>query len=135
MKATDKKIEKIFNEYYEGKISGKKVSIQKLMLKYGYSPNSAAICGITRSNKWQSLLDSIDDEPFIDKLKDIALNSKNDADAIRAIKEVLRLKNRYPEQQKQPKNLFQTQINNLLADDDEVIPATTYEDKQISGDK
>lgn len=117
----NKKIEKVFNEYFQGKLSGdKNARIQKLMEKHGYSKSSAAVCQITKTKKWQELLANIDDEPFLDELKNIALGKGKDSDKIKAITELLKLKKRYPEQQKAAaKNLFQTQINNLMADDDD----------------
>ncbi len=120
-KVIDKKVEKIFNEYYEGKVSGKKVAIQGLMEKYGYSLTSASMCAVTQTAKWQELLDSIDDEPFIKELEKIALGAGKDSDKIKAITEVLKFKGRYPDQQKIRGNVFQTQINNLLAEDDKDV--------------
>jgi hypothetical protein len=133
-KIIDKKIEKIFKEYMEGKLTGKKgVAIQKLMEKYGYSKNSASICQITQTRKWQQLLDGMDDEPLLKELKNIALSGDKDSDKIKAITELMKLKKRYPEQQKQStRNLFQTQINNLMADDNDVIDIPN--DKQTSED-
>jgi hypothetical protein len=128
-KIIDKKVEKIFNEYYEGKVSGKKVAIQGLMEKYGYALTSASMCAVTQTAKWQELLDSINDEPFIKELEKIALGAGKESDKIKAITEVLKLKKRYPDQQKGPRNLFQTQINNLLAEDDKNVIDIKNEDK------
>ncbi len=135
-KVVDKKIEQIFNEYIEGKLSGKKgVAIQKLMEKHGYSKTSASVCTITKTTKWQQLLESINDEPFIKELEKIALGDGKDSDKIKAITEVLKLKKRYPDQEKSPKQLFQTQINNLLAEDEkDIIEVEVNEDKQIPKD-
>ncbi len=119
----------------EGKLTGKKgVAIQKLMEKYGYSKASASICTITKTKKWQELLDKMDDEPLLDELKAIALSGKKDSDKIKAITELMKLKKRYPDQQKSPRNLFQTQVNNLLADDEKEIIDVPNNDKQISED-
>jgi hypothetical protein len=131
-KITEKKIEKIFNEYMQGKLSGEKVAIEHLMNKYGYAKTTSSTCQVTQTTKWQQLLEEINDEPFMQELQKIALGDGKDSDKIKAITEVLKLKKRYPEQQKSPKNVFQTQINNLLADDEEVIEI--HEDKQVSED-
>ncbi len=117
----DKKIEKIFNEYMEGKLSGKKVAIETLMKKYGYTANSALQCSVTKTQKWHELLEQIDDEPFMNELSKIALGGSKDSDKIKAITEILKLKRRYPEQQKTRGNVFQTQVINQYGEDERDI--------------
>jgi tRNA 2-selenouridine synthase SelU len=133
-KARDIRIKKVFEDYTESKLKGEKASVRKSMEKFGYAKSSAALCQVTKTKEWQRLLDTIDDRPLLKQLNKIAMSSNKDSDKIAAIKELLKLKKLYPEQNKSPRNLFQTQINNLLAEDDKPIEAEVYEDKQVPED-
>ncbi len=117
---TDLRIDKIFNEYYEAKINNEPVTLKELHKKYGYSDKSAQVHKAVQTVRWRELVESINDEKILKKLEDIALDAKKDSDAIRAIQELIKLKGgRYPDENKPNKNVFQTQINNLLSEEKE----------------
>lgn len=116
----DKKIENLFNEYYERTLAGENVNLYKLQKKYGYADSTAKSYRVTKTKSWQRCLDKVKDDALLDKLTDIALNAAKDSDAIRAIDKLFQLKNRYPDKGKSSGVTFQTQINNLLTEEEEV---------------
>ena len=88
------KQEKVFNKIVENR-----GNISKTMREVGYSEKTAKNPkNLTESKGWQELLNTIKDEPLLNRLNEIALNKKGARDSIEAIKEIHRLKDRYPKE-------------------------------------
>lgn len=79
-------------------LKDKKKNVSKAMRKAGYSEASAHNPqNFVNSRGFKQLLAQIDDEPLLDKLREIALDKKDKRANISAIKELLALKDRYPD--------------------------------------
>lgn len=73
-------------------------SMYKLMIKAGYTPETAKNpYRVFKTKSWQMLLAEIDDRPLLYRLLELAMNRKNEKVALDALKEVFKLKDRYPE--------------------------------------
>lgn len=105
-------IKKIFDEALEKVRKGEKPNIFGLMKKYGYSYYSAKAQKVTKTKTWAQLLKEIDDEPLLKKLNQIALDKKDKRANIEAIKEIFKLKDRYPKQ-KLAVELFEEELKKI----------------------
>ena len=86
----------VFNKMITKLANKEKVSISALMKEAGFSEGySHNPTDLTQSKGWKELLAQIEDGPFLDKLKEIALSDDKRA-AIESIKEIFKLKDRYP---------------------------------------
>ena len=87
------------------------------MREGGYSPTSAINPGKALLTKqgWQDLLDEIDDKPLMRRLKKLS-NSKNESIALKAIKELLVLKERYPKEKKSVKGAWVERKGLIMGD-------------------
>ena len=88
--ARDKLLEKIDKK--------QPIKMGEIMREVGYSEytsNNPEV-NLTSKKGWQQLLAEVEDKPLIDRLREIAVDD-NARDSISAIKELLTLKNRYPD--------------------------------------
>lgn len=73
-------------------------TMYQLMINAGYKPSMARNpYRVFKTKSWQMLLAEIDDRPLLYRLLELAMNRKNDKVALDALKEVFKLKDRYPE--------------------------------------
>lgn len=74
-------------------------NVSKSMRQAGYAKATAKNPKeLTESKGFQELLAEIDDQPLLDKLKDIALDKNDKRANLQSIDMILKLKNRYPKQ-------------------------------------
>ena len=67
------------------------------MIKAGYSATVAAKPALlTRSKGWQELLAEIDDQPLLQRLREIAMDRTDKRAALQSINTILQLKDRFP---------------------------------------
>lgn len=86
---------------------GSVLTMQDAMIKGGYSPQVARNPKVvTESKGWQELLLKYNDELLMDRLNDIALDNEDKRSSIEAIKEIFKLKDRYPAQRSKIIGLF-----------------------------
>jgi hypothetical protein len=92
---------------------GKPIRMGQVMREAGYSPKSAINPHLLLNSKgWKELLASIDEKPLLDRLKEIALSKKDKRASIEAIKELLKLKDRYPKE-KLKVELFEEELKKI----------------------
>jgi hypothetical protein len=96
---TNKKVLNIFEDYLKALSAGENPNLYQLQIKHGYTPASAKGYAVKRTDTWRELVDRIDDESILARFFQIVLTGK-DSDSIRAGKELLSLKNRYPKHTK-----------------------------------
>ena len=81
------------------KIVENRGNISKSMREVGYSKKTAKNPkNLTESKGWQELLEEIKDDPLLNRLNKIAISGKGARDSIEAIKEIFRLKDKYPKE-------------------------------------
>jgi len=86
----------VFDKMVQKLVNKEPISISKIMKEEGFSEGYAHNpTDLTQSKGWKELLAQIEDGPFLDKLKEIALSDDKRA-AIESIKEIFKLKDRYP---------------------------------------
>ncbi len=85
------RVKKVFDEYMRQLMNGDNPSLYQIQKDFGYSDYSAKSYQIKNTKTWQYLLDQIDDNQYLDRLHDIAMNGK-DTDSLRAIKMMLKMK-------------------------------------------
>ncbi|MDD4382517.1 MAG: hypothetical protein PHE21_04245 [Candidatus Dojkabacteria bacterium] len=98
-------IKKIQDEVIErvnkAKEYGNPINVSKwtkeAMLKHGYSERSARCLKVTQTKTWNQLLEGIPDSLTTDRLTEFVMDSDKRV-AMDAIKEVHKIKNRYPAQ-------------------------------------
>ena len=88
-------IKKVFDDTVEAVSIGKQPNMYQIHKQNGYSHSSARALKATQTQTWQFLLDQIKDEPLLERLTGIALESEPRA-SIGAIKMLLDLKDRFP---------------------------------------
>ena len=71
---------------------------------------------LTDAKAWDIMLEEIDEKPWLDKLRQISLSGKTDTGCISAIKEILSLKNRYPDKHLRINSLKATVTDVLIPD-------------------
>jgi len=104
---------RVFANVLERVRKGQKVSISAEMRKVGYSKEtSKKPSKITKSLGWKELLAQIQDEPLLTRLNEIALDNKDKRANIEAIKEIFKLKDRYPKQ-KLAVEIFEEELSKL----------------------
>jgi hypothetical protein len=103
-----------FNEIVKRIQKGEKVNLGEIMKQVGFTEASAHNPGknLLGAKGFQKLLDKIDDSKLLDKLNEIALTPGDNRNSISAIKELLTIKNRYPDKTVKV-NLFDEQIADL----------------------
>jgi len=87
----------VFNKMMERVANGEKVVIGELMREVGLSPATAHNPGknlISRPG-WQILMAQLDDAEFLDKLKEIGLDTADKRACLEAIKIIFQLKGRF----------------------------------------
>jgi len=97
-KISQNHIKSIFEKALQRIKEGKRVNIYQLMKEAGYSEYSARSQKVFRTKCWEDLLKNINEEPLLGRLEDIALEKKDKRASIEAIKEIFKLKDRYPKQ-------------------------------------
>jgi len=92
----------IMEEYVNGKLGHcEEKSLQQIQEEHNLSESYAKSHRITHTKTWQELLDRFDDHSLLKVLNDIGLDDSNKPnERINAIKEIMKLKKRYPEQQR-----------------------------------
>ena len=104
-RAMDLKIERIKQK--------KPIKMGEIMREAGYSKKSAEYPKrLVESKGWQELLNSIEDSALLKKLNEIALDKKDKRANIEAIKELMKLKDRYPKQ-KLAISIFEEELKKL----------------------
>lgn len=79
----------------------------KIMREAGYSKKASENPNrLVKSKGWKQLLAQIDDEPLLDKLREIAVISKDKRANIAAIQELFKLKDKYPQKATKFEGLF-----------------------------
>lgn len=89
-------IKSIFEKALQRMKEGKRVNIYQLMRDAGYSESSAKALKVLQTKCWKELLEDIKDAPLLGRLENIALEKKDKRASIEAIKEIFKLKDRYP---------------------------------------
>jgi len=85
-----------FNEVMRQMASGERPNVSKAMRKVGYKRSTwKRPPNLTASKGWQELLDSVNDDALLDKVRKIALADDSNT-ALRAIDMLMKLKDRYP---------------------------------------
>jgi len=78
-------------------VAGNVPPMTKIMQRAGFSvATSRRSDRLVHSKGWQELLAKIDDEPLLNKLNSIAIDNEDKRASIEAIKEIFKLKDRYP---------------------------------------
>ena len=98
---------KAFDIYKKDLEAGITRPYKAIMKEAGYSDSSAINPqqALLSSDGWKELLAEIDDRPLMKKLTKLS-NSKNESIALKAIKELLALKDRYPKEKKSVKGAW-----------------------------
>lgn len=87
---------KAFNEYMKTKQKGEILNMGEIMRKAGYSKEMSRNPQVLANSKgFKQLLAQYEDEPLMDRLYAIALQG-SERNSIEAVKEVFKLKDRYP---------------------------------------
>ena len=88
---------RVFAKVQEQIANNKPVNISKAMRESGaYSPSSCKNPTIlTKTKGWQYLMSRIDDEPYLDRVEQIAFTGKH-GDSLKAIEMMFKLKDRFP---------------------------------------
>lgn len=90
------RINNVFQESLGNIRKGKRANIGKTMIKHGYSITSADTVSITKTKTWQELLDAIDDNAILSKVKQTALDTKDKRAHLQAADMIFKLKDKYP---------------------------------------
>ena len=87
----------VFQKVQEQIANGEIVSLARAQREVGYSEHTIRkSTNLKNSVGWNMLIEQLPDEPFLRQLKEIALGEGKDADKIKAIQEIFKLKDRYP---------------------------------------
>ena len=79
------------------KVENPKKNMGNIMLEAGYAKETARKPKLlTNSKGWQELLSKVDDVLLVDKLYQIALDKQDKRSCMDAIKEIFKLKDKYP---------------------------------------
>lgn len=89
------RIKNVFNDVAENVSLGKKADVSNTMRKHGYSDSSSKALKVKETKTWKALLEEVDDNVLLEKLKEIAKDSDKRA-SISAIQELFKLKDKYP---------------------------------------
>lgn len=110
---TYQKVKNIMEDALAQIEEGKQPNLYELQMKHGYSESSARGYAVKKTKAWNQLLEKkAQDDKLLNKLNEIALNADKDSDSIRAIKELFKLKNRYPDKVSKTYSV-QQKINSL----------------------
>ena len=90
-------IKRVFNNTLKKVSSGKLTNISQEMRDAGYSASSVKAQKVTKTKTWQSLLNKIDDDEVLNMFKEILRDKQDKRARIDAGKELLKLKDRYPD--------------------------------------
>lgn len=90
------RIKAVFNDSLENVRNGKTADVSGNMRKHGYSKSSARALKVKQTKTWQGLLAQVDDELLLNKLYQIATDIKDKRACMEAIKEIYKLKDKYP---------------------------------------
>lgn len=101
------KQKKAFNIMLEALQKGEDLTMKEIMERAGYKKScTLKPKTLTERKGWQELLAQIDDQKLLDKLYEIALDKKDKRANIEAIKELFKLKDRYPAEKTKIQALF-----------------------------
>ncbi len=102
-----KRIKTVFDNSLKNVSNGKSPNVSTEMAKAGYSPSSCRALKVTQSRTWKDLLNRIDDEMVIAMLQEIVKEKEDKRARIAAGVELLKLKDRYPQQKSKAVGLFE----------------------------
>lgn len=96
MNPTFQRVRNIVQDIEDHVARGEKPNIYEIQKKHGYSDVSARQYAVKKTKAWDKIMEQkVKDEELVNRLDDIAQNGK-DSDSIKAIKEMFKLKGRYP---------------------------------------
>lgn len=111
-----------FNKVLKNIENGNPKSGSAVLMESGYSRAMAKnVKAVMESKGFQALLATIDDKKLIDRLYEFALDKKDKRIALESIKEVMKLKDRYPATK--IKSLeYKKQVNKFVLPEDKAKP-------------
>ena len=123
-------IERDFKKAVEKALRGERPNIAQIMRESGrYSESSIRCAKLTKTKTWKECLEKIKDESLIDRLMEIALDKDDKRASIEAIKELFKLKERYP-RQKLSFELFEAEISRIEAEQEETPKLEEVKNKE-----
>lgn len=96
-KIQDARVKAVFKTTMDTIARGEKPNMYQIQREQGYSDASAKAYKALNTISWQRCLELIKDDKLVDRLENIALGGQ-DHNSIKAIRELLELKGRYPKQ-------------------------------------
>ena len=106
---------RVFDKAIEKVKAGEKPVISRLMKEEGYSESACACLKAMRTATWKQLLDTIPDNKLMIELYGLATDPEDKRTKLEALKEIFRLKDRYPAGKLQL-GAFQNQANEFFED-------------------
>ena len=115
---TEKQI-KAMEIHLKNREEGKTPPWKEVMLEAGFAESSTNNPGtmLLNTGGWKQMLAEVDEKPLLDRMREIALESKNENASLKAIKELLLLKERYPKESKSVKGAWKEREGIIFGDD------------------
>ncbi len=104
---TEKQI-KAMEIHLKNRAEGRTPPWKEVMVQAGYSKLVSENPGkqLLNTGGWKQMLAEVDEKPLLARMREIALKSKNENASLKAIKELLLLKERYPKENKTVKGAW-----------------------------
>lgn len=113
VRANGKRVEAVFEKAKEAVVAGEKPVISRIMKEVGYSDSSCKCLKAMHTATWKHLLDTIPDNVLLGELYGLATDPDDKRTKLEALKEIFRLKDKYPAGKMQI-GAFQNQVNEFF---------------------